>query len=105
MLGFAVPVLEHLTILNERFLMKKIIFLAVAGLYAGVAMAAAHTAAPATDKATSDKNTATVLPDNKADNAGDKKAVKSITPKARESAKEEADKTKAGTSKPASSAK
>ena len=85
--------------------MKKLIFLAVATLYASAALAAAHSAAPATDKPTSDKNTATVLPDEKAENAGDKKAVKDITPKARQNAKEEADKTKAGVNKPVAPAK
>jgi hypothetical protein len=85
--------------------MNKFIFMAIAAFYASGALAAAHTAAPATGKATSEKNTATVLPDEKAETAGDKKAVKSITPKVRETAKEEADKTKAGTAKPAAPAK
>jgi hypothetical protein len=85
--------------------MKKFLFLAVATLYTGAALAAAHTAAPATDKPASDKNTAAVLPDEKAENAGDKKAVKSITPKVRDTAKEEADKTKTGANKAGAPAK
>jgi hypothetical protein len=79
--------------------MKKYIFVAIAALYTSAALAAAHTAAPTTDKRTSDKNTAAVLPDDKAENTGDKKAVKSITPKVRDTAKEEADKAKAGAGK------
>lgn len=86
--------------------MKKFIFLIVVTLFSSAAFAAAHTAAPTTtDKPTSDKNTAAVLPDEKAENAGDKKAVKSITPKVRDAAKEEADKTKTGTNKSVSPAK
>lgn len=85
--------------------MKNLLLLAVATLYAGAALAAAHTAAPATDKPTSAKNTATVLPDEKAENAGDKKAVKRITPQVRETAKEEADKAKAGEKQPMAPAK
>lgn len=76
--------------------MKKLILMAIACFYASAAMSAAHTAAPATDKASPSKDTATVLPDDKAGNAGDKKAVKKITPEATKNAKDEADKTKAG---------
>lgn len=81
--------------------MKKVIFFATATLFTSATFAAA----PATDQPTADKNTATVLPDEKAENAGDKKAVKSITPKVRDAAKEEADKTKPGTNKAVSPAK
>lgn len=73
--------------------MKTLIFLAAAMITSGAVMAAAHTAAPATDAPKAERNKATVLPDEKAENAGDKKAVKKMTPKVREAAKEEANKT------------
>jgi len=63
--------------------MKKLLFLALASLSAATAFAA------------SDKDTAAVVKDEKADNAQDKQAVKKASPKAVQSAKEEADKTKA----------
>lgn len=63
--------------------MKKTVFILLASLYACSAFAA------------SDKDTAAVVKDEKADNAQDKHAVKKATPKAKQSAKEEADKTKA----------
>jgi len=62
--------------------MKKILFILLAGLYACSAFAA------------SDKDTAAVVKDEKADNAQHKHAVKKATPKATQNAKEEADKTK-----------
>jgi len=76
--------------------MKKLIFLAAAMITAGAAMAAAHTAAPATDAPKAERSKATVLPDEKAENADDKKAIKKMTPKVKEAAKEEANKTSSG---------
>lgn len=76
--------------------MNKGIVLVMAMISANVAMAAAHTAAPATATPKSERNQAAVLPDDKAENAGDKKAVKKITPKVRDAAKEEANKTSSG---------
>jgi Ni/Co efflux regulator RcnB len=67
--------------------MKKILFIVLAGLSTAAAFAA------------SDKDTAAVVKDEKADNAQDKQAVKKASPKALQSAKEEADKTKAQPSK------
>ena len=63
--------------------MKKLLFIVLASISITTALAA------------SDKDTATVLKDEKADNAQDKQAVKKASPKALQSAKEEADKTKA----------
>jgi len=60
-------------------------------------MAAAHTAAPAADTPKAERSKAAVLPDEKAENAGDKKAVKKMTPKVKEAAKDEANKTSSGT--------
>lgn len=67
--------------------MKKLLFLVLASLSTATAFAA------------SDKDTAAVVKDEKADNAQDKQAVKKASPKALQSAKEEADKTKAQPSK------
>jgi len=67
--------------------MKNLLFIVLASLSTATAFAA------------SDKDTATVLKDEKADNAQDKQAVKKASPKALQSAKEEADKTKAQPSK------
>jgi hypothetical protein len=67
--------------------MKKLLFT----LLASLSMASAFAA--------SDKDTAAVVKDEKADNAQDKKPVKKASPKAVESAKEEADKAKMQTSK------
>ena len=63
--------------------MKKLLFIVLASLSAATASAA------------SDKDTAAVVKDEKADNAQDKQAVKKASPKALQSAKEEAEKTKA----------
>lgn len=63
--------------------MKKLFFILLTSLYACTAFAA------------SDKDTAAVVKDEKADNAQDKHAVKKATPKATQNAKEEADKTRA----------
>ncbi|MBK4735300.1 hypothetical protein [Noviherbaspirillum pedocola] len=63
--------------------MKKIVFIVLAGLYACSAFAA------------SDKDTAAVVKDEKADNTQHKPVVKNASPKATQHAKEEADKTKA----------
>jgi hypothetical protein len=63
--------------------MKKSLFMVLAGLSTVAAFAA------------SDKDTATVVRDEKADNAQDKQAVKKASPKALQGAKEEADKSKA----------
>jgi Ni/Co efflux regulator RcnB len=77
--------------------MKKLVFILLASLYACTAFAA------------SDKDTAAVVKDEKADNAKDKHAVKKASPKAMQSAKEEAGKTRAqpekGTAKPDGSMK
>lgn len=67
--------------------MKKIFLILLTSLYACTAFAA------------SDKDTAAVVKDEKADNAQDKHAVKKATPKAKQNAKEEADKTKAQSGK------
>jgi Ni/Co efflux regulator RcnB len=63
--------------------MKKLLVILMVGLSTATAFAA------------SDKDTAAVVKDEKADNAQDKKAVKKASPKALQGAKEEADKTKA----------
>ncbi len=67
--------------------MKKLLLIVIASL------------STATAFATADKDTAAVVRDQKADNAQDKQAFKKASPKALQSAKEEADKTKAHSGK------
>jgi Ni/Co efflux regulator RcnB len=67
--------------------MKKLLFIMLASLSTASAFAA------------SDKDTAAVVKDEKADNAQDKKTVKKASPKAMQSAKEGADKAKIQSSK------
>jgi len=83
--------------------MKKLTLVLLASLYAGGALAAAHSASPSADKAasgnTADKNKAAVVADEKVGNDKDKALVKKATPQAKQSAKEAADKTEGKTAK------
>jgi hypothetical protein len=81
----------------ERIDMRKLFFIALASFYAATAFAASD--AKSSSAPSSDKDTAAVVKDEQADNAKDKEAVKKATPKAEQSAKEAADKTKAQASK------
>ncbi|MDB5798712.1 MAG: hypothetical protein JWP36_2614 [Paucimonas sp.] len=73
--------------------MKKLFLFAISGFVAASAWAASDDKSSA--RKSSDKDTAALVKDEKADNAADKKAVKKATPAAKQGAKEEADKVKA----------
>ena len=73
--------------------MKRLLFFTAASICATTVFAASGDKA-STDKS-ADRDTAVVVTDEKADNVKDKQVVKKATPRVKQNAKEEADKTKA----------
>lgn len=81
----------------KRVSMRKILFIVLASFYAITSFAASGE--KSSSATSSEKDTAVIVKDEKADNAKDKEVVKKASPEARKNAKEEAEKTKAKTGK------